>query len=263
MRRSLLPILLVCLTPAAAFAQIAGGSTPLALDLKKVPVGAWSEYTMTVAMGSGMTMKSRWSLVARNSGASTLEMTAEGGPVAQMGGKMIMRMVLAPDPIKADKPVTELVMQMGDKDPMQLPLNMPGMPAQKFQKPDPKKLVGKEQIKVAGGTFKTSHYRDVTDSATVDSWVSDQAPPLGMVKVSTTPKPGATGPRGEPLPPVTMELSGRGKDAKPQITKTAKPFDPSMMGGPGGHPGAGPPPAAHPAPSGATAPGAAEAPAKK
>jgi hypothetical protein len=190
-------------------------------------------------------------------------MTAEGGPMAAMGGKMVMRMVLVPDPIKADKPVKEMVMQMGDKDPMQLPLNMPGMPAQKFQKPDPKKLVGKESIKVAGGTFKASHYRETTDSGTIDSWVSTEAPPLGMIKVATTPKAGATGPGGQPLPPVTMELSARGKDAKPSITKAPKPFDPQSMGGPGGaHPGSGPPPGAGHAPGAAPPPPAAAEPPK-
>ena len=41
------------------------------------------------------------------------------------------------------------------------------------------------------------------------------------------------------MPPVTLQLVGRGKDAKPTITKPAKPFDPAALGGP-------PPPAPAP-----------------
>jgi hypothetical protein len=245
MKRSLI-VVLALLAPAAASAQplATGGSTPLALDLKKVPVGSWAEYSTTIALGGGMKMTSRWALVARKAGSSTLEMSMEGGPVAMMGGKMTMQMVLVPNPIGSDKPITKAVMQVGDRDPMEMPLGSPGMSAPKFQKPDPKKLVGKEELKVLAGTFKTSHYRDVSDRGTVDAWVSDQVPPLGMVKVTTTPKPGTAGPGGQPMPPVTMELMARGKDAKAQITKPAKPFDPNAFGGMHG----GPPPGA-PAPA--------------
>jgi hypothetical protein len=253
MQRLLTTVLFVLtLAPAAALAQpmAAGGSTPLALDLKKVPVGSWAEYSTMIALGAGMKMTSRWALVARKGGSSTLEMSMEGGPVAMMGGKMIMQMVLVPNPVGAEKPITKAVMQVGDRDPMEMPLGSPGMTAPKFQKPDPKKLVGKEEVKVPAGTFKTSHYRDVSDRGTVDAWISDQVPPLGMVKVTTTPKPGTAGPGGQPMPPVTMELAARGKDAKPQITKPAKPFDPNAFA-PGMH--GGPPP-------GAAAPGAPPAP---
>src|SRR5687767_15629818 len=47
--------------------------------------------------------------------------------------------ILAPDPTSADKPVKQLVMQMGPQDPMEMPVEMPNGPgAQKFQKPDPR-----------------------------------------------------------------------------------------------------------------------------
>ena len=238
---------------APAFAQMmGGGATPLATDLRKVPVGSWAEYKMTIAAGAGITVKSRWALVARDAGSNTLEMSAEGGP---MGQKMLVKTVLVPEPAGAEKPVKEMVMKLGDRDPMQMPLDMPMGPTPRFEKPDPKKLVGKEQVKVAAGTFKTSHYHDTSEVGTVDIWVSDQVAPLGIVKVAMQPKPGAVGPGGQPMPPVTMELAGRGKGAKPGITKPAKPFDPSMFGpppgvAPGGPPPSGAPPSV-PAPSGA------------
>jgi hypothetical protein len=156
-------------------------------------------------------------------------MSMQGGPAAQMGGKITLKMVLDPDPIGAAKPVKEIVMQMGDGDPMQAP---PDAPAQKFQKPDAKTLVGKETIKVAAGSFKTTHYRDHSPVGTVDVWVSEEVPPLGLVKVLTTPEPKTGEAKQPPIPPATMELAATGSGAKPTITKPAKPFDPGqMMGG--------------------------------
>jgi hypothetical protein len=256
MRRLSLLTLVSILAPALAQAQpIGGGLTPLALDLKKVPIGSWAEYTVTIKAEAPMTMKARWALIARDANGSTLETTVEGGPIAMMGGKMIMKVSLVPDPLASDKPIKQAVVQMGDQDPMEMPLNMPNMPPQKFQKPDPKKLVGKEQITVAAGTFKASHYHDVTERGVVDLWVSDGVGPLGMVKMTATPtKPDPQS------PPITMELTAKGKDAKPLITKPPKPFDPSAFGGGGrppggpGAPGNAPPPGSIPPPAKAPAP---------
>jgi hypothetical protein len=52
-RLSILTLALACQLPAAAvLAQMgAGSTTPLAADLRKIPVGSWSEYTMTSAWG--------------------------------------------------------------------------------------------------------------------------------------------------------------------------------------------------------------------
>jgi hypothetical protein len=251
MRRLHLLTLVLIAAPGLAQAQpIGGGLTPLALDLKKVPVGSWAEYTVTIGGGGGMTMKSRWALVARDANGSTLETSVEGGPVAMMGGKMVMKVALVADPLKSDKPIKQAVVQVGDRDPMEMPLNMPNMPPQKFQKPDPKKLVGKEQIKVAAGTFKTSHYHDVTERGVIDLWVSEGVGPLGMVKMTATPPAGKQDPQ---TPPISMELTGKGKDAKGIITKSPKPFDPAELGGAGAPPPGGPPP-------GAGAPGPGKAP---
>jgi hypothetical protein len=238
-----------------AWAQPGGGlgATPLAVDLKKAAMGSWAEYK--IAFGD-QAAKARWALVGRKSDSVTIEMIMEGGPAAQMGGKMTARLVMAPDPTKVDHAVKQMVMQLEGQDPMEMPTQGTN---QKFEKPDPKKLVGKETITVPGGSFPTSHYRDSNERGNIDMWISETAPPLGLVKLQFTPKPGAA------MPPVTMELSGKGKDAKATITKTPKPFDPAAMMGmrggarPGGPPppGGGPPPgSAAPAPGGA-APGTA------
>jgi hypothetical protein len=217
--------LALVLMPGMALAQSAGApqSLPLVVDLKKAAIGGWAEYGMTFGEAK---MKSRWALVARDAKSTTLEMTMQGGPAAAMGGKITLKMVLDPDPVNAAKPVKEIVMQIGDGAPMQAP---PDAPTQKFQKPDAKTLVAEESIKVEAGTFKTSHYRDHSPVGTVDVWVSEAVPPLGLVKVLTTPEPGTGQP---PIPPAAMELTATGTGAKPTITKPAKPFDPKgMMGG--------------------------------
>jgi hypothetical protein len=153
-------------------------------------------------------------------------MSMLGAMTAQMGGKITLKMVLDPDPIGAAKPVKEMVMQVGDGDPMQAPADAP---RQKFQKPDAKTLVGKETIKVEAGSFPSTHYRDHTPAGTVDVWVSEAIPPLGLVKVATTPEPKAGDADSPSIPPATMELSATGTGAKPTITKPAKPFDPRGM----------------------------------
>jgi hypothetical protein len=232
--------LFVMLSPVAALAQT-NGPMPLASDLKKAPLGAWSEYNVT--SGPMPPVKMKAALVARQGKDHVLETTMEGGMMAMMGGSMVSQLTLAADPTSTAKPVKKFVMQMGQKDPMEMPLDMPQLSVPTFQKPDPKQLVGKEEITVAAGKIKTQHYRQTVEQGTVDVWVAEDVYPIGLVKATSTPKPGAKGPNGQDMPPTTIELTKRGQGAKTTITKKPKPFDPAMMGG------GAPPPAASPAAS--------------
>jgi hypothetical protein len=202
------------------------GPLPLTVDFKRAPVGSWAEYAVTVGGAGGGTMKVRWAFLGRDAGGNTLELVMEGPAAAtpRVGGRVVTRMVLVPDPVGASRPFRALVMQIGDREPVAVPLDLPGLPAQKFQNPDPKKRVGRETIKVAAGALDTSHYHDVLPDSVVDSWVSDRVPPLGVVKIVSTPRPEAEGPGGRPLPPVTMELLARGQGAQPLITRAARPL---------------------------------------
>jgi len=195
---------------------------PMVVDLKKVPVGSWASYSVT--MGE-MTMRSKTALVARDASSVSMETSMEGGMMAMMGGKMTMKVVMDPDPTKAVKPVKQMVMQIGEQDPMLAPDTTQ---AQSYSKPDPKALVGKETIKVAAGSFKTAHYRSKTEQGTMDVWVSETVPPTGLVKLRTS----AMQAGGQSLPAMVMELKSTGAGAKSTITKPPKPFDPrKMMGG--------------------------------
>jgi hypothetical protein len=212
------------LLPTSASAQSPGvpAGMPLVVDMKKVELGSWAEYSMT--MGS-ITLSSRWALVARDAKSNTLEMTTKGGPVAK---PVVLRMVLAADPTSGEKAPKPMVMQFGDDAPMLVPSDTP---VQKFQQPDPKNLVGKEDLKVAAGAFKTSHYREKNAMGTVDVWVNETVSPLGLVKVITTPEVDKKAPSAMQIPAATMELSATGTGAKAAITKKPKPFDEKKMSG--------------------------------
>src|SRR6185369_1295130 len=125
-------ILLASLLAAPAFAQ----GPALTVDFKRAAVGTWADYTLTV---SDRTMKARWAFLARDADGNTLELTVDGPAAAapKIGGKTVTRMVLAPDPIGLGKPFRQIVVQLGEREPVEIPLDLPGLPAQKFQNPDP------------------------------------------------------------------------------------------------------------------------------
>jgi hypothetical protein len=233
---------LVATPPARAQQPGAGPPMPLAVDLTKVEVGSWADYSM--AMGTMPPMKMRMGLVGRGPAGSSLETAVEGGMMASAGGKMVMQVVLPPGAEQDGKP-SKMIMQIGAGDPMEMPMDASSQ--KPFTKPNPKTLVGSETIKVAAGSYKAKHYRDKTPTGdVVDFWISESVPPFGLVKMK------AEGKKNSSLPgPVAIELTATGKGAKPEITKPAKPFDQGammkqMMGGRGGPPGAAPPPAGAP-----------------
>jgi hypothetical protein len=220
--------LLACLVgtaflPAPVLAQMGPQPPmPMVVDLKKVEIGSWASYGMTLGQ---MTMTAKIALVARDASSVSMETSMEGGMTAMMGGPMTMKLVLDPDPTSAPKPVKQMIMQIGDQDPMLAPDTTQ---AQQYTKPDPKTVVGKETIKVPAGSFKTTHYRNKTAQGTMDAWMSESVAPTGLVKLEMAGMQA----NGQPLPAMVMELNASGKGAKPVITKPPKPFDPQkMMGG--------------------------------
>jgi hypothetical protein len=169
-----------------------------------------------------MTMSVKFALVARDASSVTMENSIEGGMMAMIGGEMTLKMVMEPDPTTAAKPVKQMIMQIGNQDPMLAPDTMK---VQRYSKPDPAALVGKETIKVAAGSFKTAHYRNKTEQGMVDVWVSEEVPPTGMVKLITSGM--QAGPQHSPG--MAMELVAKGKGAKPSIIKPPMPYDAQKM----------------------------------
>ena len=232
-----------------ALAQQPGQSPPMpmAMDLAKVPPGSWADYTVTMAQYPPM--KLRMSLVARTPAGNVVESAVEGGMMA-MVGKMVIQMTLSPG---AEGTLKKSIMQLGANDPMEMPSAMTG--TRPFVKPNPKGLVGSETIKTEAGSFKTKHYRDKTPQGDkVEYWVNEGVPPFGLVKLEVDQKSNPQI-KGKSL----FQVTAMGNDAKPRITKPAKPFDQAalmkqMMGaaaggaGPGGAPKPVPAPAPAPAP---------------
>jgi hypothetical protein len=266
---------------AGAQAQMRGGGgipvTPVGAALDKVPVGTWAEYE--VKRGSEPGRKVRQALVGKAGATFVVETRSETG----RGDKMITQSTVARDPSE-EGAIKKVVSQFGDNDPMEMPLpgaNGPAKPeaggagagkppeagrgpggpgggpgrgmmmgrmGARYLKPDPKKLVGKETLKLAAGTFATEHYRqEGPRGGTLDFWLAKETGPFGLVKMELDRPAGGEGP--DEGGKVTMELVGKGKGAAPEITKAAKPFDPEAMRGrwggggprgPGGGAGPGP-----------------------
>ena len=255
---------MVALAPSTAAAQMRGGglpATPVGTALDKVPVGTWAEYN--IKRGDNPPRKLRQALVGKEGGAFVIETRSENG----RGEKVLARTVVDADPSK-EGGVKKSVIQMGDSDPMEMPtggMSRPGGPGggaapaaggegnaegrrgggmrgtARYLKPDPKNLVGKETIKVAGGSFATEHYKgEGPRGGTIEYWVSKDVGPFGLVKMEVDRPGGGPGGGDGDGGKVLVELVAKGKGAKPEITKPVKPFDPSVMqgrGGPGGPPG--------------------------
>lgn len=234
---------LVLAAARPAMAQAPSGPTvPIAVDLAKVPLGSWSEYT--VDMGAMPPMKQRFALVGRGPRGHELELALEGGPMGAPG-KVLVKVDLDPDQRKTER-VKRVVMQIGQLEPMEMPTTGPGQQAaNQFSTVDPKKYVDTQEIKVPAGTFKAKHYRDkMPDGSAIEYWVNEDVPPFGIVKMNANLPGGAA----------VMQLASRGKGAKPAITRPPRPFDQqklmtelmsmaSRSSGAGGPPPASPPPA--------------------
>jgi hypothetical protein len=200
-----------------------GPPLPVGMDMRKAPIGAWSAYDINL---QGMQpVRQRFALVARDAATSTVEMTTEGGMMGP-GNAVVLRVVLAADLSKPDR-VKKLIMQLGDNQPMELNTEAAGAQKEQFARLDPRKLVGSEKIKVPAGTIATKHYRDKTASGRTDVWVSDEAPPFGIVKLEGTVSEG----KGTASYPVTLALVARGSDARPVVVRPPQPFDANVLQG--------------------------------
>jgi hypothetical protein len=231
-----------------------GASTPLplAVDLKKVPVGSWSEYRI---VDGEKTLSVRMALVTRSARTVDVETQIRGGPVAALG-RATVRMSL---PLGAGSEIKprDQVIQLGDNPPMLLPDELGRQGAQLFKKLDPKQRVGVDKVTVPAGVFpRADHYREKgSGGEDVDFWIDRDVLPFGLLKVTSSARARSTS--------VTMELTAHGGGAGRVITQPPKPFDaaaimkqaePAMAGtsGPPLRPIPSPHPGMPPTPAGST-----------
>lgn len=180
-------------------------------------VGSGAVYEMQLANGNKTTMEV--DVVGKESvdgkDGYWFE-TAMTGAAAGPPGSMVMKMLMVLD--GANSYPSKMVMQMGNRPPMEMPMGGLRGAAQK-QPTDIKTLaedVGSESVTTPAGTFSCEHYRMKDGSG--DTWVSEKVSPYGVIKH-----------QGKDT---TMVLTKVVTDAKDKITGTPQPFSPASFGQP-------------------------------
>ena len=203
----------VCLLlPMVASAQMFGRSqAPSWRGVWNPVVGAGGTYEVTKKDGTKTTME--MAIIGKESDDGKdgywFEVTIPGTEV----GTMIMKSLTVRN--DQDMTSTRMIMQMGDRPPMEMPSrvtqNREKQPADIRQLAE---VVGPESVTTPAGTFATTHYKMKDGSG--DVWVADKAGPFGMVKFI-----------GKDNSMVLVKVES---DAKDKITGTPVPFNPMAMG---------------------------------
>jgi hypothetical protein len=204
----------VCLLlPIVASAQMLGRSqAPSWRGVWNPVVGAGGTYELTKKDGTKTTME--MAIVGKESvdgkDGYWFEVTIPGTEV----GTMIMKSLTVRDDQNMSS--TRMIMQMGDRPPMEMPSRM--TQNREKQPADIRQMaeeVGPESVTTPAGTFATTHYKMKDGSG--DAWVADKAGPFGMVKFV-----------GKDNSMVLIKVES---DAKDKITGTPVPFNPMAMAG--------------------------------
>jgi hypothetical protein len=201
------------LLPMVASAQMFGRSqAPSWRGVWNPVVGAGGTYEVTKKDGTKTTME--MAIVGKESvdgkDGYWFEVTIPGTEL----GTMIMKSLTVRN--DQDMTSTRMIMQMGDRPPMEMPSRM--TQNREKQPADIRQMaeeVGPESVTTPAGTFATTHYKMKDGSG--DVWVADKAGPFGMVKFI-----------GKDNSMVLVKVE---TDAKDKITGTPVPFNPMAMAG--------------------------------
>lgn len=234
-----LAVLLAAVLPA--WAQM-GPNVPRIFGSFEPKPGAWSEYTVT-DKDSGTEVRMRMAIVGKEGDSFWYEVRNE-----VEGSVNIVKMLVDGDPNETSENIRRMIIKSGDSPAMEMNRDFVVMgrqvATQMFEKRSGVESgkgsgasveeVGKREVTVPAGTFKTIQYRitaaDGTEMGTYD--VADNVPPFGLV-VSET---GSS----------SMTLTGYGGDAVSAVTEEPVPMNmpPGMPQGmpQGMPPGMGSPP---------------------
>jgi len=201
------------LLPMVASAQMFGRSqAPSWRGVWNPVVGAGGTYEVTKKDGTKTTME--MAIIGKESvdgkDGYWFEVTIPGTEL----GTMIMKSLTVRN--DQDMTSTRMIMQMGDRPPMEMPSRM--TQNREKQPADIRQMaeeVGPESVTTPAGTFATTHYKMKDGSG--DVWVADKAGPFGMVKFI-----------GKDNSMVLVKVES---DAKDKITGTPVPFNPMAMAG--------------------------------
>jgi hypothetical protein len=196
----------------AANAQMMGRGPSIPRGLMNPVVGSGAQYETQTA--DGKTVTTEFAIVGKESvngkDAYWFEITTAAGPM----GMMVMKTLNAFDASGATP--SRVIMQMGNRPPMEMPQQMTQRMNGQQAMGDIKsqaELIGTESITTPAGTFSCEHYRMKDGSG--DTWVSDKVTPLGVVKHTGKDS--------------TMVLTKVLTDEKDKIVGTPQPFNPALF----------------------------------
>lgn len=180
------------LAAAAGFASAPAGAESLASLAKDQ--GNGSRFTLQ-SQGSTFDMNVGLVKVDPAAGRTVIEVFA----AAQLADPLWQQFVIS---VKGERPVVESgYIQVGNKAPMVLPKQhlsgVGGLDVGLFMlseaelrsgKTGDLRLVGSETLTTPAGTVACSHYRMDKGGQKIDAWVSDEARPIGLVRMVSTGK---------------------------------------------------------------------------
>ncbi len=174
--------------------------------------GSWADYAITDGVASASL---RWTYLGPLQAGHAFEVEMAGAKLPTS----VARLVVELDASGALGRIKETIVQAGPGKPVRMPDNwtrdQPG-----FSSPDPKGLAGKEMVAVGQRMIEAARYRTKTPQGLVDLWVSEEATPIGVVRMVLTPQAKAA----PSLRPLTLSLLATGADAKPKISAEAVPL---------------------------------------
>jgi hypothetical protein len=203
--------MLAAMLPRFAGAQMGMHAGPAMRGIFNPVVGSGGEYEMTTDQGTKTMMEI--AVVGKESvdgkDGYWFEMTVASVSMGQMTSKTLT--VLDGQ----DTVVSRMIMQMGNRPPMEMPTQMYKANSQKQPADirDRAEDVGSETVTTPAGTFAAEHYKMKDGSG--DAWVAPKAGPYGLVKFQGKDS--------------TMVLTKVITDAKDKITGTPQPFNPMMF----------------------------------
>jgi hypothetical protein len=201
---------LAAMLPGFAGAQMGMHAGPAMRGIFNPVVGSGGEYELTTDRGKTVM---EISVVGKESVDGKDGYWFEMAIANASMGQMISKILTVLD--GQDTVVSCMIMQMGNRPPMEMPTQMYKANAQKQSADirDRAEDVGPETVTTPAGTFAAEHYKMKDGSG--DAWVAPKAGPYGLVKFQGKDS--------------TMVLTKVITDAKDKITGTPQPFNPMMF----------------------------------
>ncbi len=203
--------LLLTMLPSFAGAQMGMHAGPAMRGIFNPVVGSGGQYEMTTEKGTKTVMEI--AVVGKESVDGKEGYWFEMTLATPSMGLMVTKTLTVVD--GTDTVTSRMIMQMGNRPPMEMPTQMSKASAQKQPADirDRAEDVGSESITTPAGTFTAEHYKMKDGSG--DAWVAPKAGPYGLVKFQGKDS--------------TMVLTKVITDAKDKITGTPVPFNPMMF----------------------------------